>query len=60
MSATIERLRVGRPVTWRTLVGLLLVPIVAAGVLLWGLWSVIRGLVAVPPVLMRQLVQAPL
>lgn len=39
MSATIERLRVGRPVTWRTLVGLLLVPIVAAGVLLWGLWN---------------------
>lgn len=39
MSAKIERLRVGRPVTWRTLVGLLLVPVVAAGVLLWGLWN---------------------
>lgn len=39
MSATIERLRVGRPVTWRTVLGLLLVPIVAAGVLLWGLWN---------------------
>ena len=34
----------------------LIIPVV----LLWGLWSVIRGLVAVPPVLMRQLVQAPL
>lgn len=39
MSATIERLRVGRPVTWRTLLGLMLVPIVAAGALLWGLWN---------------------
>ncbi len=38
MSA-IERVQRGRAVTWRTILGLLLVPVTAAGVLLWGLWN---------------------
>lgn len=38
MSTGIGRLR-GGTVTWRTLLGLLLVPLTAAGVLLWGLWN---------------------
>lgn len=28
-----------RPITWRTILGIVLVPLVAAGVLLWGLWN---------------------
>ena len=39
MSAQMNRLRGGRAVNWRTIVGLLLVPLTAAGVLLWGLWN---------------------
>lgn len=39
MSGSLERLRPGRPIGWRTILGLLLVPLVAAGVLLWGLWN---------------------
>ncbi|NLG55019.1 MAG: hypothetical protein GX542_05125, partial [Rhodococcus sp.] len=35
----LQRLRAGRTLTWRTVVGLLLVPVTAAGVLLWGLWN---------------------
>lgn len=34
-----NRLRSGRAVNWRTVVGLVLVPLTAAGVLLWGLWN---------------------
>ncbi len=37
--AGLQRLRTGRTLTWRTIIGLLLVPITAAGVLLWGLWN---------------------
>ena len=33
------RLRGNRPVTWRTLVGIVLVPLTVAGVFLWGLWN---------------------
>lgn len=33
------RLRSARRVTWRTILGILLVPTTAAGVLLWGLWN---------------------
>ncbi len=33
------RLQSGRAVTWRTIAGIVLVPLVAAGVLLWGLWN---------------------
>ena len=39
MSAQMNRLRGGRAVNWRTIIGLLLVPLTAAGVLLWGLWN---------------------
>ncbi|MBL5972606.1 MAG: YhgE/Pip domain-containing protein [Candidatus Leucobacter sulfamidivorax] len=39
MSGTLQRLRPGRPIGWRTILGLLLVPLTAAGVLLWGLWN---------------------
>ena len=39
MSAQMNRLRGGRAVNWRTILGLLLVPLTAAGVLLWGLWN---------------------
>ena len=39
MSAQMNRLRSGRAANWRTIVGLLLVPLTAAGVLLWGLWN---------------------
>ncbi|MBK0417461.1 YhgE/Pip domain-containing protein [Leucobacter sp. CSA1] len=39
MSATTSRLRGRRPVTWRTVIGLVLVPLTVAGVLLWGLWN---------------------
>ncbi|MBO1902660.1 YhgE/Pip domain-containing protein [Leucobacter weissii] len=38
-SRVFERLRGGRAITWRTVLGLVLVPLVAAGVLLWGLWN---------------------
>lgn len=38
--STFERLREsGRRITWRTILGLILVPLTAAGVLLWGLWN---------------------
>lgn len=39
MSGDLMRLRLGRRVTWRTIVGILLVPLTVAGVLLWGLWN---------------------
>lgn len=39
MSAQMNRLRSARAVNWRTVLGLLLVPLTAAGVLLWGLWN---------------------
>ncbi|MGD9606120.1 MAG: YhgE/Pip family protein [Leucobacter sp.] len=39
MSVTLQRLNGGRAITWRTVLGLLLVPLTAAGVLLWGLWN---------------------
>lgn len=39
MIGGIERLRGTRAINWRTIIGLVLVPITAAGVLLWGLWS---------------------
>lgn len=39
MTATLERLRTGRRISWRTVLGLLLVPLTIAGVLLWGLWN---------------------
>lgn len=39
MSATLERLRMGRRITWRTILGILLVPLTVAGALIWGLWS---------------------
>ncbi len=39
MSTTLTRLRGNRAVTWRTLTGLILVPLTVAGVLLWGLWN---------------------
>lgn len=39
MSGTLQRLQSGRAITWRTILGLLLVPLTAAGVLLWGLWN---------------------
>ncbi len=39
MSAQMARLRGNRAVNWRTIVGLVLVPLTAAGVLLWGLWN---------------------
>jgi putative membrane protein len=39
MSAELARLRGARTTNWRTIIGLLLVPITAAGVLLWGLWN---------------------
>lgn len=39
MSASLTRLHGGRAITWRTVLGLLLVPLTAAGVLLWGLWN---------------------
>lgn len=39
LNGTAWRARGGRPVTWRTVVGIVLVPLVAAGVLLWGLWN---------------------
>lgn len=39
MIAKLARLRPARPIGWRTIVGLLLVPLTAAGVLLWGLWN---------------------
>ena len=35
----LQRLRGSRRVGWRTILGLLLVPLTAAGVLLWGLWN---------------------
>lgn len=38
MSA-LERLRAGRTIGWRTILGLVLVPLTVAGVLLWGLWN---------------------
>lgn len=39
MSQALIRLRSRRPVTWRTVLGLVLVPLTVAGVLLWGLWN---------------------
>jgi len=39
MSMGVERLKGGRAAGWRTILGLLLVPLTAAGVLLWGLWN---------------------
>lgn len=39
MSAGVSRLRGSKAVNWRTILGLLLVPLTAAGVLLWGLWN---------------------
>ncbi len=39
MSAGVGRLRGSKAVNWRTILGLLLVPLTAAGVLLWGLWN---------------------
>lgn len=39
MSPKLTRLHGGRAVTWRTILGLVLVPLTAAGVLLWGLWN---------------------
>lgn len=39
MNRGFDRLRGGKPVTWRTLLGLLLVPLTVAGALLWGLWN---------------------
>jgi len=39
MRPGLERLQAGRTTTWRTILGLLLVPLTAAGVLLWGLWN---------------------
>lgn len=39
MTQAFTRVRGDRAVTWRTLLGLLLVPLTIAGVLLWGLWN---------------------
>ncbi|XPP26884.1 MAG: YhgE/Pip family protein [Leucobacter sp.] len=39
MSTRLNRLHGGRAITWRTVIGLLLVPLTAAGILLWGLWN---------------------
>lgn len=39
MSGAFGRLRGRRSVTWRTLLGLVLVPVTIAGVFLWGLWN---------------------
>ncbi|WP_449276850.1 YhgE/Pip domain-containing protein [Leucobacter sp. GX24907] len=44
MSGSLQLLRAGRAgttrrVTWRTVLGLVLVPLTVAGVLLWGLWN---------------------
>lgn len=39
MSSTLNRLHGGKAISWRTILGLLLVPVTAAGVLLWGLWN---------------------
>lgn len=39
MKGGFERLQTGRSIGWRTILGLLLVPLTAAGVLLWGLWN---------------------
>lgn len=39
MTETLQRLHKSRAMGWRAILGLLLVPIVAAGVLLWGLWN---------------------
>ena len=39
MSLSLTRLRSAKRVSWRTIVGLILVPLTAAGLLLWGLWN---------------------
>ncbi|MGO1538464.1 MAG: YhgE/Pip family protein [Leucobacter sp.] len=39
MSNTFTRLRSKRAVSWRTIAGIILVPLTVAGVLLWGLWN---------------------
>ena len=39
MSQTLNRLRGAKPISWRTLLGIVLVPLTAAGLLLWGLWN---------------------
>lgn len=39
MSLHLNRLHSTRTLTWRTVVGLILVPLTIAGVLLWGLWK---------------------
>ncbi|MGK0741254.1 YhgE/Pip family protein [Leucobacter sp. Z1108] len=39
MSLSLTRLRSTKRVSWRTIVGLILVPLTAAGLLLWGLWN---------------------
>ena len=39
MSLSLTRLRSTKRVSWRTIVGLILVPLTVAGVLLWGLWN---------------------
>lgn len=35
----VERINPGKHVTWRTVVGILLVPLAIGGLLVWGLWS---------------------
>ncbi len=39
MTRTLERLNGRRRIDWRTLTGLLLVPLTIAGALIWGLWN---------------------
>lgn len=39
MRGDVAMTRAGRTIGWRTILGLLLVPLVAAGVFLWGLWN---------------------
>lgn len=39
MSHSLTRLRSGRAMNWRTVVGLVLVPLTVAGLMLWGLWK---------------------
>lgn len=38
-TSKLSRLHGGKAITWRTILGLLLVPVTAAGLLLWGLWN---------------------
>ncbi len=42
-----SRIRGRRPVTWTTILGLVLVPLTVAGVLVWGLWNPTERLDAV-------------